>query len=91
VYIEPCEGEGAVQWWKDEDGKWSDVIHNHTMGNDDINNVEDELVAMAPARTIRRQRPEITAQSPDLTVCERARLQSFPDDFIFRGKSINQR
>jgi len=65
VHIEPCGGEGAVQW-KDEDGKWSDVIHNHTMGNNDINNVEDELVAMAPARTIRRQRPENTTQSPDV-------------------------
>ena len=50
MHIEPCGGKGAVRW-KDEDGKLSDDIHNHTMGNNDINNVEDELIATTPALT----------------------------------------
>ena len=91
VNVEPCGGEGRVRW-KGEDGTNFTVTYNHTMGNNDINKVEDELVATAPARTIRRQRPVLHySNSRCLTVREIARLQSFPDDFIFRGKLINQR
>ena len=47
VHVEPCTGKGRVRCM----GKrgFVSVTYNHTMGNNDINNVEEELIATTPA------------------------------------------
>jgi len=51
VHVEPCTEKGRVRYMIYGQGWNFSVTYNYTIGNNDINNVEDELIATTPALT----------------------------------------
>jgi DNA (cytosine-5)-methyltransferase 1 len=82
VDLDPVEGNGIVKL------PTGAIVHDHSIDGTDLKTENDHLSQCQGdfARTVRRQRGIKHHVHPrGLTVRERARIQSFPDDYQFAG------